>query len=91
MTGLIAKPLTPAAPAKVELTPEQERAEFDQLSLELRLHDNKQAPLEPEVYKKKLQRALDIISRMNQTTAGPKAANKKIGTAKKAPLSLSDL
>lgn len=89
MTGLVPFPTTPAAPR--QQTPEEAREEFDKLSLALRQHQSKDVIMEDAVYKRTLQRALDLITSFNQTTAGPAKAAKKIGVTKKAPLTLADL
>lgn len=67
------------------------REEYEILSLKLRLHHNKSQELVPAIYATTLQRALDIVTLLNQTTAGPKAKNKKIGVEKQSPKSLADL
>jgi len=89
-TGL--KPITITSSPVVETeSSEHMREEFDRLQLALRLHDNKSEPLDDLIYKKTLQRALDIVTQLNQTTAGPKAKNSKTPAAKQSPKSLSDL
>lgn len=93
----VSKPSSPLAPKTTTVlepagvSSEHLREEFEGLSLKLRLHENKTTIMEPSVYTKTLQRALDIVTLLNQTTAGPKAANKKIGVAKQSPKSLADL
>lgn len=92
------KPITPITVTATVVTdgppppdPTKQREEFDNLHIALLRHKSGEEVMEALIYKKTLSKALDIITQMNQTTAGPKASNKKIGADKKTPTSLADL
>lgn len=72
-------------------TPAQLSEEFGVLHLKLLQHQSGDKKMEEREYKDSLRRAIDLVSSMNQTTAGPKAGNKKIGVTKQAPKGLMDL
>lgn len=94
------RPVTPITPSTTPppsgiLTDEEaalRRREFDQLSIDLRLHRSGEKVMEPLTYKRTLTRALDIITSLNETSASTGKSNKKkIGQAAKAPASFADL
>lgn len=89
---VVTKPGTPPA-EPIPQGPDQAalREEFDDLSTKLRMHQLGEAPMEEDAYKRALARALDIVTLFNQTSAGPRATNKKGKAAAPTPVSLSDL
>lgn len=86
--GLLPAPATATTSGP---TPEDRRREFDELSLRLRRHASGEEEMDSRTYSEVLKRSIDLAASFNQTTAGPKKTNKKIGVGKAAPLSLSDL
>jgi len=88
--------LLPTVPGvQPSVSPEMEhkrlRDELDALSIALRRHNSKEEIMPVDKYKASLRRAIEITSRLNHTTAGPKAKVKKVGAGKAGPLSLADL
>ena len=86
------KESTPPSAAPEGPSPAQLMEEFDHLRLKLNRHQSGDTEMPADEYKTALRRALELVSQMNQTTAGPKAkGTKKIGVEKQAPKSLMDL
>lgn len=93
--------MTPNLPATTNNPPVQPlstdalelRRELEIVNARLRNHHNKSALLSDDEYRANLSRSIEIVDKMNHTTAGPSSTPKaKKAAAKKAgPVSLMDL